>query len=123
MHHHTLINALKASQNWINQFNHGNLDYCVASFAEGATLDVTPMGQFTGQEQIHTFWQGILQSGAQDLVYKDTQATLISDDEVQLSAKWQMTIGRGQILAEHWRRQGDGHWKLTAMTLEFSEQF
>ncbi|WP_417348583.1 nuclear transport factor 2 family protein [Ferrimonas sp.] len=123
MHHHTLINALKASQNWINQFNHGNLDYCVASFADGASLDVKPMGQFTGQEQIHTFWQGMLQSGASDLVYKNTQVTLISDDEVQLCGQWQMNIGRGKILMEQWCRQGDGHWKLASMKLEFSEQF
>ncbi|TKB48944.1 hypothetical protein FCL40_09905 [Ferrimonas sediminicola] len=123
MHHHTLINALKASQNWINQFNHGNLDYCVASYTDDALLEVSPLGQYDQRGQIHDFWQGMLQSGASDLCYQHTRAEQISEDEVHLNGQWQMNIGRGRILQEQWCRQGDGHWKLKAMKLEITEQF
>ncbi|SDI80790.1 Ketosteroid isomerase homolog [Ferrimonas sediminum] len=123
MHHHALINALKASQNWINQFNHGNLDYCVASYTEGAQLEVIPMGRFEGRKAIREFWQGIMQSGAADLCYRKTWLKLIDDNNVQLGSEWSMNIGHGVITLEQWQRQADGHWKLTHDAFEILEQY
>ncbi|TKB58670.1 Cif family virulence factor [Ferrimonas aestuarii] len=112
MHHHALLNVIKASQNWINQFNHQNISYCAASYTENAILKVTPLGEFQGRQAIHDFWQGILDSGAYDLHYQQTWIKLIDDDNAHLGANWQMNIGYGVITLEHWQRQNDGHWKL-----------
>ncbi len=123
MSHSMLIEVLNASQKWINNFNLGNIDDCVASYSTDAVMNALPTGTFTGTLEINSFWRPFIESGATDLNYKNVWLKQVDSNTVHLGADWSMNVGRGIITLEEWKKQSDGMWKLERDDFEVQEQF
>ena len=123
MNHTMLLEALKASHNWIKHFNKGDVNYCVAGYTHDAEAKVKPLGEFEGTEQIDGLWRPFIESGASNLEYTDIWVKQAGDKTVHLGANWSMNIGKGVITLEEWSKQSDGIWKLTRDEFEITEQY
>ena len=44
--------VLKVSQNWIESFNKGNADFCIAAYQSDAVINAKPLGTFKGTDEI-----------------------------------------------------------------------
>ena len=115
--------VLAASQRWIANFNAGDVDSCVAAYTSHAIMHATPMGTFTGSQEIAGFWRPFMNSGATGLVYRNIDLQVVDDSTVLLSADWSMNVGRGIITMEKWVKQEDGQWRLEQDDFEVQEQF
>lgn len=115
--------VLRASQEWITNFNMGNVDACVAGYLPNAVIDAKPMGTFTGTKEIDDFWRPFITSGATDLQYQEVSLEIIDETTAHLSAKWHMNVGRGVISLEKWVKQSNGQWLLAHDAFEVLEQF
>ena len=111
------------SQNWIESFNRGDVDACVAAYKPDAIMHAKPMGTFTGQNAIDGFWRPFMASGAGQLEYHDVKLEVVNESAVLLSANWRMNVGRGVITMEIWVKQPDGNWVLEQDDFEVLEQF
>ena len=111
------------SQNWIANFNKGNVDACVAAYKHNAIMQATPLGTFTGKEAIDGFWRPFMGSGAGKLEYENIRLEVVDESTVLLSADWRMNVGRGIITKEKWVKQSDGNWLLEQDDFEVVEQF
>ncbi|MGY0219347.1 YybH family protein [Endozoicomonadaceae bacterium StTr2] len=123
MNHSILLEALKASQNWVKHFNKGDVDYCVAGYLHDAEVKVKPLGDFSGAKSIDGLWRPFIESGASNLEYSEIWLKQQDKKTVQLGANWSMNIGRGVITLEEWVKQPDGVWKLARDQFEITEQF
>ena len=110
------------SQNWIANFNKGDVDACVAAYTHNAIMHATPLGTFTGKEAIDGFWRPFMASGAGQLEYNDIRLEVVDESTVLLSANWRMNVGRGVITMEKWVKQSDGTWLLEQDNFEVLEQ-
>ena len=115
--------VLAQSQNWIKNFNLGNVEACIAAYQADAVMQAKPMGTFVGLETISEFWKPFMASGAKDLEYHDVVVEVLDDSTVLLSANWSMNVGRGVITKEKWVKQKDGNWQLAEDDFEVLEQF
>ena len=112
------------SQAWIESFNAGEIDRCIAAYSEDAVMHALPMGTFVGHDEIGPFWREfVATTGAGELVYRNVAIERLDDDRAVLSADWGMNVGRGVITRELWVRQADDSWRLEEDHFEVLEQF
>ncbi|ASP38336.1 isochorismatase [Bacterioplanes sanyensis] len=105
--------VLQASQAWVEQFNRGQLDACLAGYRDDAVMTVTPHGRFHGKHEIAAFWREFAQLGPAELVYRDVRIQVIDEYQAVLSATWSMNIASGFITKELWVRAAiDAPWQL-----------
>jgi len=112
-----------ASQQWIANFNKGDVDACVAAYVPNAVMEAKPFGTFTGTQEIDAFWRPFVSSGATGLAYHEVVLQVIDELTLHLSANWKMNVGRGVITLEKWEKQSNGQWLLTHDAFEVLEQF
>jgi ketosteroid isomerase-like protein len=115
--------VLACSQKWIEAFNKGDTDACVAGYQADAVINAKPLGTFTGTNEIDAFWGPFMKSGAGELKYSDVKLEVVDASTVLLSASWAMNVGRGIITLEKWVLQNDGRWLLTQDDFEIQENF
>lgn len=111
------------SKKWIENFNNGNTDYCVAAYEADAVINAKPLGTFKGTAEIDAFWRPFMASGAGELKYTDVKLEAVDESTVLLSANWSMNVGRGIITKEKWVLQKDGRWLLQEDDFEIQENF
>ncbi len=115
--------VLASSQKWIEAFNKGDTDTCVAGYQVDAVINAKPMGTFTGTDEIDAFWRPFMTSGAGELKYSEVKLEVIDASTVLLSASWTMNVGRGIITKEKWVLQKGGNWLLAEDDFEVQENF
>lgn len=121
-YHTTALEVLKASKEWIQNFNKGNGEACVSGYTENAVMSAMPFGLKKGKKEIANFWIPFLESGANNLVYTNVKVEVANENTAFLSANWSMNVGRGIIFQEKWEKK-DGVWKLTYDDFQVLEQF
>ncbi len=119
----TQIAVLRASQAWVEHFNAGNADRCIAAYAPDCLMVAKPKGRFVGRDEIATFWRTFLASGAGQLRYSNIQINTETEGVAVLSADWEMNVGRGVVTREVWKAGADGTWSLTEDHFEIQESF
>mgnify|MGYP000517387887 CR=1 FL=1 len=112
-----------ASNNWIKNFNKGNVDYCVNAYTTNATMNAKPFGTFKGRKKIDDFWRPFVASGASFLVYRNTEVKEINSTTVHVSSNWSMNVGEGIITKEEWIKEKDGVWRLRTDNFEVLKQY
>ena len=115
--------VMASSQKWIEAFNKGDTDTCVAGYQSDAVINAKPLGIFTGTDEIDAFWRPFMASGASELKYSDVKLEVVDASTVLLSASWTMNVGRGIITLEKWVLQNDGKWLLAQDDFEIQENF
>ena len=115
--------VLSVSQQWIANFNNGDIDACVAGYLPDAVIEAKPMGTFRGRQEIANFWRPFISSGATDLAYQEITLDVINESTVHLSANWRMNVGHGVITLEKWIKQSTGQWLLAHDAFEVLRQF
>jgi pimeloyl-ACP methyl ester carboxylesterase len=114
--------VLKASQEWIKNFNKGDTIAVAQAYTENAIMVAKPFGTFKGREAIKNFWSPFIASGATNLKYTNTQVKIVTENKAILSSDWHMNVGKGVITNETWIKTG-GVWKLSEDYFEVKEQF
>lgn len=108
-----VFNAVKkASEEWQNAFNSGDVEGCVAQYEENAVMNVNPFGQFVGTERIRAFWQKLIDDGFAEVEYIEPEIEVINETRAELKAGWKMNKAHGVIHRELWVLQPDGTAKL-----------
>jgi ketosteroid isomerase-like protein len=115
--------VLESSKKWIEAFNKGDADTCIAGYQGDAVINAKPMGTFKGTIEIDGFWRPFMASGAGELKYSDVKLEVVDVSTVLLSANWTMNVGRGIITLEKWELQSDGNWLLAQDDFEVQENF
>jgi len=105
-------NVMKASAQWISDFNKGDVQACIKRYLPNATMQVYPFGKFTTLQDISDFWFGFAKSNPSDLVYRNIDIKVLNEEQAILSANWRMNIANGFISKELWTRAEDGQWYL-----------
>ncbi|WP_020408347.1 YybH family protein [Hahella ganghwensis] len=118
--------VMAASREWVATFNRGDLDGCLNGYLPGATMKVSPVGEFTGAGAIALFWRDFARHQPAELEYMNIKVKVIDERNAVLSADWQMNIASGFISKELWVKQDSGEWKLsqddfTVLTLNISQ--
>ena len=114
--------VLKASKNWISNFNKGNTTEITNAYTEDAIMVAKPFGTFKGKKAIGEFWTPFVKSGASDLKYTNTKVKIINKTKAIISSDWSMNVGKGIITNETWVKI-NGVWKLQNDHFEVTEQF
>jgi pimeloyl-ACP methyl ester carboxylesterase len=114
--------VLKASQEWIKNFNRGDTIAVAQAYTENAIMVAKPFGTFKGREAIKNFWSPFIASGATNLKYTNTQVKIVTENKAILSSDWKMNVGKGIITNETWIKTG-GIWKLSEDYFEVKEEF
>ena len=114
--------VLKASENWISNFNKGNTTEIANAYTEDAIMVAKPFGTFEGRKTISKFWIPFVESGATDLKYTNTKVKIVSKTKAIISSDWSMNVGKGIITNETWIKI-NGTWKLKNDHFEVTEQF
>ncbi|NMH65112.1 cysteine hydrolase family protein [Shewanella salipaludis] len=104
--------VMNASRQWIQDFNQGNTQACIARYLPQAQLQVSPFGRFAGIEAIAGFWQDFAGHRPGDLIYRNVDIKVLDDSQAILSANWRMNIASGFITKELWIKAADGQWYL-----------
>jgi len=115
--------VLECSQKWIEAFNKGDADTCIAGYQADAIINAKPLGTFTGTDEIDAFWRPFMASGAGALKYSDVKLEVVDASTVLLSASWTMNVGCGIITLEKWVLQNEGNWLLAQDDFEIQENF
>ena len=115
--------VLVCSQKWIEAFNKGDTNTCIAGYQVDAVINAKPLGTFKGTGEIDGFWRPFMASGAGELKYSDVKLEVVDASTVLLSASWTMNVGRGIITLEKWVLQSDGNWLLVQDDFEIQENF
>jgi ketosteroid isomerase-like protein len=115
--------VLVCSQKWIEAFNKGDADTCIAGYQADAVINAKPLGTFKGTGEIDAFWRPFMASGAGELKYSDVKLEVVDATTVLLSAIWTMNVGRGIITLEKWVLQNEGNWLLVQDDFEIQENF
>jgi pimeloyl-ACP methyl ester carboxylesterase len=114
--------VLKASQNWIANFNKGDTITVSEAYTKNALMVAKPFGTFKGRKAIEAFWTPFIKSGATDLKYTNTKIKVVTKNKAILSSDWKMNVGKGIITNETWIKKG-GIWKLSEDYFEVKEEF
>lgn len=114
--------VLKASENWISNFNKGNTTEIANAYTEDAIMVAKPFGTFEGRKTISKFWIPFVESGATDLKYTNTKVKIVSKTKAIISSDWSMNVGKGIITNETWIKI-NGTWKVKNDHFEVTEQF
>ena len=115
--------VLECSQKWIEAFNKGDSDTCIAGYQVDAVINAKPLGTFTGTDEIDAFWRPFMASGAGELKYSDVKLEVVDASTILLSASCIMNVGRGIITLEKWVLQSNGRWLLAQDDFEIQENF
>jgi ketosteroid isomerase-like protein len=115
--------VLLCSQKWIEAFNKGDTDICVAGYQVDAVINAKPLGTFKGTSEIDAFWRPFMALGAGELRYSDVKLEVVDAATVLLSASWTMNVGRGIITLEKWVLQKEGKWLLAQDDFEIQENY
>lgn len=110
-HLELIVEVLEASKNWIDAFNKGDIATCVNSYTAEGIMRAAPVGKFLGRNEINSFWDPFIKSGAGNLIYRNVSVTVLNDSTATLSADWTMNVGEGVIYEEKWVKQA-GTWKV-----------
>lgn len=111
-----------ASQQWIANFNRGDVDACVGAYTADAVIKAKPLGTFQGTQAIDDFWRPFMKSEPGELVYRNVKLEVIDEQTAVLSADWSMAVGCGVITKEQWVKQTDGRWLLEEDHFEIQQQ-
>lgn len=114
--------VLKASQQWIANFNKGKTIAVSKAYTKNALMVAKPFGTFKGRQAIEAFWTPFIESGATNLKYTNTQIKVVTENKAILSSDWEMNVGKGIITNETWIKTGDT-WKLSEDYFEVKEEF
>lgn len=107
---------------WVENFNKGNVEYCINAYVDNATMKIKDVGEFKGKEQIAKFWND-LTVNANFIEYSNTNIKVIDENTVHLDSDWKMNIGEGIITLEEWVKQDDNSWKLTQDEFQILKQY
>ncbi|GAA4275998.1 Cif family virulence factor [Aquimarina mytili] len=121
-HHKIALEVIKASKDWIANFNKGNAEVCVKGYDAKAVMSAMPFGIKTGTKEISEFWTPFIASGATNLIYTDVSVEVANETTAFLSANWSMNVGRGVTYQEKWEKK-EGQWLLTYDNFQVLEQF
>ena len=121
-HHKIALEILKASKNWITNFNKGKVDACINKYDKNAMMRAMPFGLKKGKKEISEFWKPFIKSGATNLIYTNVSIEVVNETTAFLSANWSMNIGRGIIYQEKWEKKNEV-WVLTYDDFKVLEQF
>jgi ketosteroid isomerase-like protein len=110
------------SNAWIENFNKGNVQYCIDAYAEEARLIVKGLGKFEGKEEIAGFWNELTKK-ANHIEYLNTNIIVIDENTIHLNSDWKMNIGEGIITLEEWVKQEDNTWKLVNDCFQVEKQY
>ncbi|WP_420571246.1 hypothetical protein [Kordia sp.] len=121
-HHEVALEVLKASKEWILQFNTGNAKACVDRYDKNAVMSAMPFGVKNGIKEISEFWTPFMESGATNLVYTNVRIEVVNETTVFLSANWSMNVGEGVIYQEKWEKK-NGEWLYTYDNFEVLKQY
>ena len=113
---------LAYSHAWVENFNKGNVQYCIDAYTNDAVMSIKNVGEFIGKEAIGKFW-GELTQKANHIEYLNTNIKVIDSKTVHLDSDWKMNIGEGIITLEEWIKQEDGSWKLLKDAFEINKQY
>ena len=119
----TSEDVLAASLLWIEAFNRGDVDACVAGYLADAVIEARPLGTFQGLAAIDGFWRPFMQQGAGALEYHDVHLRRVDAATVILSANWTMNVGAGIISCERWVKGVEHGWQLQEDRFEILEQY
>ncbi|WP_198553856.1 alpha/beta fold hydrolase [Tenacibaculum sp. Bg11-29] len=114
--------VLKASKNWISNFNKGNTVEVGKAYTTDAVMVAKPFGTFEGRKAISKFWTPFVKSGVTDLKYTNTKIKTVSETEAIISSNWSMNVGEGIITNETWVKT-NGIWQLRKDHFEVIKQF
>lgn len=103
-----IVAVAKASKAWKVAFNSGDAAAAANLYEEGAVMVVEPFGTFTGRREILAFWENLVEKGFDDVVYHNTNMTLLDNNSASVSADWRMNNAQGIITNELWVVQSDG---------------
>ena len=104
--------VMHASQQWIANFNQGNIQACIDRYTVNASMQVSPFGRFQGIGAIGEFWHGFAQHKPGELVYRNVEIKVLNPKAAILSANFSMNIVSGFISKELWVLADDGQWYL-----------
>ncbi|MCL1063253.1 cysteine hydrolase [Shewanella benthica] len=104
--------VMLASQQWIANFNQGNIQACVDRYTVNASMQVSPFGRFQGIGAIGEFWHGFAQHKPGELIYRNVEIKVLNPKSAILSANFSMNIVSGFISKELWVLADDGQWYL-----------
>ncbi len=107
---------------WVENFNKGNVQYCIDAYTDNAVMIIKEVGEFKGKVAISTFWNDLTKN-ANHIEYSNTNIKLINEKTVHLDSDWKMNIGEGIITLEEWVKQDDGSWKLTQDEFQILKQY
>lgn len=107
---------------WVENFNKGNVEYCINAYVDNATMKIKDIGEFSGKEAIAKFWND-LTVNATHIEYSNTNIKVIDEKTVHLDSDWKMNIGEGIITLEEWVKQEDNSWKLTQDEFQILKQY
>ena len=103
---------------WQDAFNSQNAKGCADQYNESCTMTARPFGEFSGKEDIQTFWQGIIDQGFKDVDYSDVIWTPEGENGYLLSSSWTMNKAYGVVHREHWVVEEDGNARLVSDDFE-----
>lgn len=107
---------------WVENFNKGNVQYCIDVYTDNAVMSIKDVGEFVGKEAISNFWLELTKT-ANHIEYMNTNVKVINEHTVHLDSDWKMNIGEGIITLEEWVKQSDGSWKLVKDAFEIKKQY
>lgn len=112
----------KYTNAWVENFNKGNVQYCIDAYVDDAEMIIKEVGEFKGKEAISAFWNDLTKN-ANHIEYSNTNIKVIDEKTVHLDSDWKMNIGEGIITLEEWVKQDDGSWKLTQDEFQILKQY
>jgi ketosteroid isomerase-like protein len=115
--------VLELSAKWIESFNEGDAEACIAVYRNCAVLSAKPFGTFTGTEEIESFWRPLMGGSLGDLEYYNVKVEVIDENTAHLSAEWKLNLGRGEVTKDVWVKQPDGGWLVDESNFELLEQY
>jgi ketosteroid isomerase-like protein len=121
-----VFNVLKEFQEytnaWVENFNKGNMQYCIDAYVDDARMIVKGLGKFEGKEAIAGFWNELTKK-ANHIGYLNTNIIVIDENTIHLNSDWKMNIGEGIITLEEWVKQEDNTWKLVNDCFQVEKQY
>ena len=107
---------------WVENFNKGNVQYCIDAYVDDARMIVKGLGKFEGKEEIAGFWNELTKK-ANHIEYLNTNILVINENTIHLNSDWKMNIGEGIITLEEWVKQDDNTWKLVNDCFQVEKQY
>jgi ketosteroid isomerase-like protein len=107
---------------WVENFNKGNVQYCIDAYVDDARMIVKGLGKFEGKEEIAGFWNELTKK-ANHIEYLNTNILVIDENTIHLNSDWKMNIGEGIITLEEWVKQENNTWKLVNDCFQVEKQY